>query len=143
MKFSEHLEGFISDRIVIAKGIFTLFKLEARLARLNIYPLILSLGVLALLIVSLWLTIITLVAYLMVLFTKQPLMAIAAVLVLNVGLLVYIIKNITLRLQQMSFKKTRACLAKPQSGEAHEPIKESIANLDCQNRTKGEACEKT
>lgn len=117
MKVIEHLEGLFSSKLEIARGILTLFKLEAKLAGMNIFPLIISLCVLIAVVLSFWLTLMILIGYLIVILSKQNLIAIISVLAINLVLTLFILKNLKDRLDQMSFKHTRRCLEKPQMSD--------------------------
>lgn len=130
MKFIEHLDGLVSSKIEIAKGIYTLFKLEAKLAGMNIYPLLFSLCLLIPIVLTLWLSLMVLIAYLMFVLTDMTLIAIITVLILNLGISIYLIKNLKGCLQQMSFKNTRACFDKPQLSDTHESTKEKTADVN-------------
>ncbi|WP_045106548.1 hypothetical protein [Legionella hackeliae] len=110
MNFIEHLEGFFASKIAATKGMYTLFKMEAQLAGLNIVPLLLSLGALIALCFSGWLTFMVLIAYLLM-FLMNPLLAIIVVLLLNIIALFFVIRSLASCIKQMSFEKTRALLA--------------------------------
>ncbi|KTD13401.1 hypothetical protein [Legionella jamestowniensis] len=125
INFIEHLEGIITSKIATAKGMYTLFKLEAQLAGLNIVPLLISLGALVALCFSGWLTFIVLIGYLLM-FLISPLLAIIIVFILNIIALIITAKRIASCIRQMSFEKTRALLTN-QPKESHELAKTTTA----------------
>ncbi|MDI9818180.1 MULTISPECIES: hypothetical protein [unclassified Legionella] len=115
INFIEHLEGLIASKVALSKGLFTLLKLEARLAGLTVYPLLINLGMLIALCFSTWLTAVFLAGYIIMLFAGM-LAAIITVLLVNLLMLFFIIKRLILCLRHMSFEKTRALLHQPKDG---------------------------
>ncbi|KTD19951.1 Uncharacterised protein [Legionella lansingensis] len=122
MGFIEHLEGLIVSKYAVAKGLFTLFKLEAKLAGLNVVPFLIMLGAFIALCFSAWLTLMILLGYLILLLVG-PLMAMILMLVLNIVALIFVVKSLTSCVRQMSFEKTRALLTKYQSKDGYELTK--------------------
>ncbi|ASQ45331.1 hypothetical protein [Legionella clemsonensis] len=125
INFIEHLEGVIASKMATAKGMYTLFKLEAQLAGLNIVPLLVSIGALIALCFSGWLTLMVLISYLLMLLIG-PLLAIITVLILNIIALFIAIRSLASCIRQMSFEKTRALLTN-QPKETHELTKTTTA----------------
>lgn len=123
MNFINHLEGFVSSKIAVTKGLFTLIKLEAKLAGLNVYPLLIKLSALIALFFSVWLTAMLLLGYSIMLVFGHFLIAIIGVLLVNVGLLIIVLKSLATSLKQMSFEKTRACLSHFQPKDTYELTK--------------------
>ncbi|WP_126320091.1 hypothetical protein [Legionella jordanis] len=121
IKFIDHLEGLIVSKYTLGKALFSLFKLEARLAKLNIVPFLASIGALIALCFSGWLTLMVLIGYLIMLLTG-PLLAIVITLFLNLIALWLTVKSLSSCIKQMSFEKTRALLSY-QPGESHELTK--------------------
>ncbi len=117
MKFIEHFRGLFANKTEYAKGMYALFKLEAKLAGLNIVPLLVGIVLLLVLGITIWLTLMFLLGYLLIILTKQPATAIIIVLLVNSGLAFYIIRDIKRRLLQMSFARTRDCLRTPEKDE--------------------------
>lgn len=138
MKFLEHLKGLIANKTEYSKGLYALFKLEAKLAGLNLLPFLIGLIVLLVVAFTTWLTLMILVSYLILTFTKHPhpLAAIITVLVLNLGLAFYFIRDIKQRLQQMSFTRTRDCLRTSEEGSESESKEKAI---EVHSRTGGES----
>ncbi|KTC86285.1 hypothetical protein [Legionella brunensis] len=122
INFIEHLEGLIVSKIAVARGVLTLFRLEAKLAGLNIVPLLTSLAVLIALCLSTWLTVMVLIGYLITLLIG-PLLAMITVLLLNAVALFFVGISLSSCIKQMSFEKTRALLSNQQSEGSHELAK--------------------
>lgn len=111
MKFIDNLEGLVTTRLAIAKEIWTLFKLEAKLARLSLYALLINVCAMIGLFITVCLSAMVLVGYLVTLATGGSILAgIIVVLLINVCLLLYILQHVPTNLQQLSFEKTRASL---------------------------------
>lgn len=110
MKLLNHFEGFISDSVKVAQSFISLIKLEAQLAMLSIYPLMLNVCMLLVILITVWLSVMVLLEFTIVFFMGNSLLAISIVLLLNLILLVFLIKSLTLNLNKMSFEKTRESL---------------------------------
>ena len=112
MEFLGQLEGIISNKLAIVKGVWSLFKLETQLARLSIVPLLISLSAIIALILVIWLTAMLLIGYLMTVFLSHSIwLSMTAVLVINICLLFAAFRILIRSLRRMSFEQTRACLA--------------------------------
>jgi len=135
MKFFEHFKGLISSKTDYAKGIYALFKLEAKLAELNFLPFLFGLIVLLALTITIWLTLMVLIGYVIIHLTKQPLTAMITILLLNLALTFYFINDVKQRLKQMSFARTRDCLRTPEEGDESESEERA---LEIHSRTRGE-----
>ena len=134
MKFFENLEGIFSSRIEIAKGIWTLFTLEAKLAGLAIGPLLINIGLLIALILTTWSAILVLAGYIITLFFNGNILpGILGVLILNSITLLLIFRRLSTNIRHMSFEKTRSCLAGNKLREAYESS-EQTTGLDNQSR---------
>jgi hypothetical protein len=119
MKFINHLEGLLVSKYTIAKALLTLFKLEAKLAGLNIAPLLISIGAITALCFSGWLLLVMLIAY-PIMLLLNPFVALFIIFALNVLALGFAVKSLMLCVKQMSFEKTRALLTQYQPKESHE-----------------------
>jgi hypothetical protein len=134
MNFFEHLQGLFSSRIDIAKGIWTLIKLEARLAGLAIFPLLINIGLLIALILTTWSAVLLLVGYFITLaFNGSVLLGMISVLILNSITLLLVFKRLSTSIRDMSFEKTRACLAGNNLRDAYEPP-EQTTGIDSRSR---------
>jgi len=107
MELFQHIEGFIDNKIKIAKSFLLLIKLEAKLAGLSIIPLLLSLCMLFVALLTLWLTAMVLLGVAVLFFHGNSFTALFLILILNAILLFFLIKCISRNLKRMSFEKTR------------------------------------
>lgn len=120
MKFLAHLEGYLSSRVEIANKLLTLFKLEAKLAELNAFPFLIGIVLLIPLLLTLWLLIMVILGYLVFVMAAKLWVSFLVLLAIHVLMLWIIISDLKRRIRQMSFVRTRDCLA-------HESTKKSIA----------------
>lgn len=110
MKVLSHLEGFISENIKVAKTFISLVKLEARLAGLSIFPLLLNLCMLIVITFGVWLSAMLLLQYFLQLWLGNYITSISLVFLFNLIIFFTLIKNVSLYLKRMSFAKTRESL---------------------------------
>lgn len=136
MEFFDHLEGLITSRVALAKDFFELLRLEASLAGITIYPLLICFAALITLTISFGLAFMVFIGYLIFVLTEQPLVAFATVLLLNLVMILFVLWSILRYLQQMSFAKTRKCLAGNQTRDNYEH-KEKPTGLNCQDGSQG------
>lgn len=120
MNLFNSVGGLISSRLGFAKDIFTLFRLEAKLAGLNLYSVLISIISSLVLLLSIWITVVILIGYLVLFLGGNIIVALFTVLLLNCLLLALILRLLAIRLKQMSFEKTRACLNNQPIKDNHE-----------------------
>lgn len=125
IKIIEHIEGLISSKFALFKTTLSIIKLEARLAGMTVYPLLLNLCFLFVVLITLWLSVIILIGYYSFLFFGTILLGIVSVLLLNLCLFFGLLKFLTYNLNNMSFEKTRACLSFKE-GDEHDKLKKKI-----------------
>jgi hypothetical protein len=111
MNFLDHLEGFITGNLKVIKTFLSLIKLEARLAGLSIFPLLLNLCMLLIIFMSVWIAAMVLLGYCIFIWGESPLGAMASVLGINIALLLSLMKYLSFNLRKMSFEKTRQCFS--------------------------------
>lgn len=119
MEFFEHLEGVWSKKLALMSGIWTLLKLETKLAGITVYSLITCIGFLIVFALTSWLLLITLLTYTLLIITGHFYMSLGLVFLLNACCLLFSLKRLTANLQNMSFVKTRACLANNHWNQTH------------------------
>lgn len=130
MNLIEHLKGLVSSQAEVTKGIWTLFKLEAKLAGLNIVPLFVSLGAMIISFMTLWMTAMALLGYLIVVFSGNAIvLGFIGILLLNSGLLMFALKCMRTSIQRMSFEKTRVSLFHNQLRDDNE-FSEQAADIN-------------
>ncbi len=118
MEFIDQLDGLVSSRWQALKGILSIFKLEARLAKLSIVPLVINLLVLFILLGSTWLSALLLIGYGLAVYFNSFFVSAIGVFALNAGLLLLIVRFSLTNLRRMSFEKTRECLStQPRSNQ--------------------------
>lgn len=107
MNVLEHLEGLVSGKIETMKGIVSLFKLEARLASLSVFPLLLNLIGLFVILTTTWICTMVLIGTMLMLLFTSIIPAVALVLLLNLMIFIGLGYCIKTNLKNMSFVKTR------------------------------------
>lgn len=130
MKFFEHFEGIISNKFAIAKDIYSLFKLEAKLAGLNLQSLLINFSLLIAFVITFWLTLMILAGDLVFILTQRPLIAILVIFFVNLVATLILARNLKHCLQQMSFARTRDCLRIHQERSESEPAEERAVDVD-------------
>jgi hypothetical protein len=110
MELFQHIEGFIDSKIKVAKTFLLLIKLEAKLAGLSIFPLLLNLCMVFIILLTLWLTVMALLGMTILVFIGNSFVALFLVLVVNFVLLFFLNHYIKENLRRMSFEKTRESL---------------------------------
>ncbi|CEG56977.1 hypothetical protein [Legionella fallonii] len=128
-KFFEHIEGLVNSKISVLKTLFSIFKLEARLAGLSVYPLLLNVCMLFVILITLWLSTMLVIGYLAMLFLQTLLQATLFIILVNLILFFILLKYLTFNLSNMSFEKTRAYLS-PKESSKDDKLKTPIANRD-------------
>ena len=127
MNIIEHLEGLVSGKIRILKLVTRIMKLEAKLAGLSIYPLLINVCLLLITLTTLWLSAMLLFGYLLTQLVGNAFFGISIVLLFNLGFSFLLAKYLRSNLEKMSFKKTRAYFARQNT---HEKLPKTT---DCQN----------
>lgn len=115
MDVLKQIEQFFSARIALIKTMCTMMQLEARLAALSIFPLLISICLLLIILMTSWLLISLLVGYGILLFSNNFLLSLFLVFLLNVVLLLCLVKYLAFNLKNMSFEKTRAYFSQNKS----------------------------
>jgi len=115
MSVLEQVEGLVSAKLSVIKNLLTLVRLEARLAGLSIFPLLLNLCLLIIIISTVWLSTMVLLGVGLFSVLNNALLSISVVLLLNLGLLFGLLKYLTYNLKNLSFEKTRAYFSNKES----------------------------
>lgn len=129
MNLLEHLEGLVSGKLSIIKMVVDIAKLEARLAGLSVYPLLLTLCLLLIVSMSTWLVAMLLLGYCFKLVVDNPILVISFVLFINMGLFILLLNYLLFNLKKMSFEKTRAYFSEKESNQ-HDKLKKTIGSAD-------------
>ncbi|WP_454780720.1 hypothetical protein [Legionella sp. WA2022007384] len=107
MEFLQQLKKLILAKISVYKTAYSLVCLEAQLAKLSIVPLLLTIFMLFIVLMTVWLSITTLIGYSLFLISNRPVLALLLIIFLNIGLLLVLIRYLSFNLKNMSFEKTR------------------------------------
>ena len=105
---TEHLSSFVSNKIDLVKNLFTVFRLEAKLAQLSIVPLILNIIILFVIMMTIWCGLMILGGYLVMILGASLIKALILTLCFNLLLLLGLIKYLSFNANNISFKQTRA-----------------------------------
>ena len=108
MKIFEHLEGLASSYVGVTKTVLSIIKLETRLAGLTVYPLIINTCMVLIVLMTIWVSLMCLIGFLILHAFGNPLMAMSCVLALNIALLIILLFYLNYNLKNMSFEKSRA-----------------------------------
>lgn len=111
MNFIQHIEGFVVNKISSIKDIYSLFKMEARLAGLSVFPLLLNLCMLFVVLLTVWFSTMLLIGFFTFYLLDAWLWSLLIILSLNLCLLLGLIKYLNYNLKNMSFEKTRMFLS--------------------------------
>ncbi len=110
MKVIEELEGLVSSKWEIFKSIFSLVKLEARLAGISAAHIFASVLVLFVILITTWLMLMVLIGYGILLVYPSPTLALTVILLINIVIVGLLIMHIMSCAQTMSFEKSRRFL---------------------------------
>lgn len=116
MKILEHLEGFFSSKLSEVSTFVTLAKLEAKLAELSLMPLLISIGALFVIALSVWFLSMILLWFAVMHFVANSVLAIAIILLINLGLLGVLAVNVVMNFKKIRFEKTRKYLSNTKQG---------------------------
>ena len=108
MEALKQIEGLIHAKWSIFKSILALVKLEAQLAGKSILPLLVSVGMFIMVLLTFWLLACILAGYLIFLQFGNFLIALGAVFLLNLVLIGFLSGYLFHTLKNMSFSRTRA-----------------------------------
>lgn len=134
MSVIEEIEGYVSSKVKGIKTLFLMISLEAKLARLSIFPLIINVCMLFVVLITLWSSLMLLIGYFTILTFNNYFMAIGIIVLLNLALLFGLLKYLTYNLSNMSFEKTREYFSERERNEQNKL--EKTAN--CSDSNSGE-----
>ena len=112
MKLIHEMEAFVSSQLNVIKTGLSMTRLEAKLALLSIYPLIINVCMLFVVLLSTWFTTMGMLVYELMHLVNSLILALSGVLILNIIILAILLKYLSINLRNMSFEKTRAYLAR-------------------------------
>lgn len=110
MKVIEELEGLVSSKLEIFKSIFSLVKLEARLAGISAAHIVAGVLLLFIILITTWLMVMALLGYGIFCLYPSPALALAVTLLINLGIIGVLIKHMMNCAKTISFEKSRRFL---------------------------------
>ena len=130
MEALKQAEALISAKLSVIKTMFSVFRLEAKLAGLSVFPLVLNVCMLFVVLITLWLSTMLLAGYFVLLKTHNIPVSLGLVLLLNLLLLLGLLKYLSINLKNMSFVKTREYLSGTKSND-YEQLEKKDNRADC------------
>lgn len=128
MSTYEQLEGIVSAKIGTLKNLLHLIKLEAKLAGLSVFPLILNLFILFIILICLWFSLMLLIGTGLYLLCDHLPLTIVGVIVINVFCFIGLLKYLAFNIRNLSFEKTRAYFS--QEAADHDRIQKTSTRSD-------------
>ncbi len=135
MKIFEQIEGLASDCLGIVKTVISIAKLETRLAGLSVYPLLLNIGMLLIVLMTIWMSAMLGLGYFFTLTFGSAVMALIFVLLINVGFFILLLSYLKFNLKNMSFEKTREYFSKKRENE-NDKLKKTSHCSNCNDGKK-------
>lgn len=123
MELFSSIQRFIASEIQFAKTFFLLIKLEAKLAGLSIVPLLLTLCLLFIILLTGWLTAMVLLGVAVVVLKGSLFTALFLILTLHLALLAILIFYLKTNFKKVSFEKTREVLRGSAAQELRNKVK--------------------
>lgn len=133
MELLEQISGLIISKIKIIESLFSIFKLEARLAKLSIVPVLVNILLLFVVIITTWFIAMALIALLALPTLHNPLYVALGILLINLLCFYGLTRWLKSNLQKMSFEKTREYFSEQEINE-HDQLEK--ANC-CANSSHG------
>ncbi len=127
----EELQRLILNKWGVFTSLCSLINLEAKLARLSLLPLMITLLILIGALVSLWLLLTTLLTYCFWLVFQSVGFALFLTIIIHILILVILIKFLIFNLANISFVKTRAYFTTRGEQKNHEDQTAKISNQKC------------
>lgn len=112
MQVLEEVAELVSSKYSMFKTLAAMVRLEARLAGLSIFPMLLTLAVLIVFGLSFWVSTLILLGYLLYQFFQSMLIAILLVVIINFIGVALAAKSLITNIKNMSFSRTRKYLLK-------------------------------
>jgi hypothetical protein len=120
MKLIEDVEQFIESQLNSVRMLFDLVRLEAKLARMTLVPLVINFCLILVSIIMLWLSAMGLVGYVLIRLSNPIWLTLIIILILNFSLLFGLLRYLTFNLTALSFSQTRRHLTK--QGTSHDGL---------------------
>ncbi|WP_133141078.1 hypothetical protein [Legionella quateirensis] len=130
----EHLEGYISEYLNLYKTFLALLKCEARLAGQSIYPLVLTICMIFVILLSVWFSTMILSGYYLFRVLGSFALTCSLILVVNVIILFVLMKYLSIHLKNMSFVNTREFFSNKEPN-THELTEENETRDNANNKS--------
>ena len=111
MSVFKEIEGLIANQVLVIKACLSTTKLEAKLAGLSVFPLLVNVCLLLVGVMSTWLTAQAFIGYTLMQTFDSITVAFVGTFALNLLAVVLLLFYLRFNLKKMSFEKTRAYLA--------------------------------
>jgi hypothetical protein len=116
MEILKQAETLVSAKLAVIKTLFTMIRLEARLAGLSVFPLLVNICMVFVILMTVWLLTSLLMGYGIFLVAHHNiLLSLFLVFLINLGVLLGLIKYLAFNIKNMSFEKTRAYFSQNKS----------------------------
>lgn len=116
MSLFEDIEGFVSGKLAIIQTVFSIIKLETRLAGLSVFPLLINICLLLIVLSTAWITLMCLLGYGLFILLSSTFSAFFGVFLVHLLLLFGLFRYLIFNIRNLSFEKTRAYLANREKG---------------------------
>lgn len=133
MNSLDNIERLVSAKISVVKNLFSLIKLEARLAGLSVFPLILNLCMLVIVLSTVWLSAMMMLGFAANLLIHNVLLSLFLILALNIIFLVILLNYFSYHLNNLSFPNTRNYFSQTETNE-YEQLEETSSSPDCSHQ---------
>lgn len=108
MEALKQLEDLVFAKITVIKTMLTVIGLEARLAGLSVFPLLLTVCFLFIVLMTFWLSTTLLIGYGILFASNNFLLTLVLVFLMNLVVLIGLGKYLAFTIKNMSFEKTRS-----------------------------------
>ncbi len=107
MSIFESVYGLAVNKLESLQTLMSMTKLEVRLARLSIYPLIINICSILVILMTTWAAAMTMLGYGIILMSDNIWIALTAVILFNLLILTLLKRILSYNIRKMSFQKTR------------------------------------
>ncbi len=121
MQVFEEISELVSGKLKLYQTLAKMVKLEARLAGLSIFPMMMTLAILIVFCLSFWVSSLILLGYLLYQVFHSFLIAIVLVVILNVVSVALAIRALISNIKNLSFARTRKYLLHQHGKDNNEP----------------------
>lgn len=107
MQFFTELEGYFTSRLDAIKSLLSMTKLEMRLAKLSLFPLVMNVGMILAVLMVIWLTSMVMLGYGVYVAYPHLMLALSSVLFVNLLFLYGLKRYFSFNIKNLSFEQTR------------------------------------